>query len=168
MIAAMVLLANAVVQQPLPAGPAPDAFPQPADTAALSIVVAQTVDQTDPQSLCPQASCTSLFLATFKTVLEHARNIRVRSVLDFCLVVWSWRSVLPFGLEGWSWRLVLPFGLLVRPGRICLEKILIRSPALERRVCSYFVLDLIRRFRLHSALKSPMIQEMRPPPIGAV
>lgn len=68
MIAAMALLANAVVQQPLPAGPAPDAFPQPADTAALSIVVAETVDQTDPQSLCPQASCTSLFLATFKTV----------------------------------------------------------------------------------------------------
>jgi hypothetical protein len=68
MIAAIALLANTVVQQPLPAGAAPDAFPQPADTAALSIVVAQTVDQTDPQSICPQAYCTSLFLATFKTV----------------------------------------------------------------------------------------------------
>ena len=70
MIAAIVMLAN-MVAQPLPVGPKPDAFPAPADPAALSVVVAQTVDQTDPKPICPQPYCTSLFRATF----TNARTI---------------------------------------------------------------------------------------------
>jgi hypothetical protein len=44
---------------PRPHGPAPD-------PATLSIVIADTVAQIDPQPLCAQPNCTSMFLGTFK------------------------------------------------------------------------------------------------------
>ena len=62
---AFVALLQVVVAQPLPDGPAPEAFPWTPDPATLSLVVARTVEQSDPRPLCPQRNCTSLYRGTF-------------------------------------------------------------------------------------------------------
>ncbi len=56
--------AQAVVN--LPAYPPADALAAPTDPARLSIVVADTVSETDPQPLCDRADCTALFLGRYK------------------------------------------------------------------------------------------------------
>ena len=42
------------------------AVPRHYDTVALSIVIADTVTQTDPRPLCARVDCTAMFLGTFK------------------------------------------------------------------------------------------------------
>lgn len=49
----------------IPAYSPPDAFP-PADPARLSLVVATTVSETDPQPLCDRPNCTALFLGRYQ------------------------------------------------------------------------------------------------------
>lgn len=49
----------------VPAKPGRDPFPQPADAATLSLVVADAIAQGDPQPLCSDPTCTSLFLGRF-------------------------------------------------------------------------------------------------------
>lgn len=57
------LFAQAVVNAPA-VSPA-DMVRAPADPAQLSLVVADTVSETDPQKLCAQPNCTSLFLGRY-------------------------------------------------------------------------------------------------------
>ena len=59
----------AVPAAPPPAGTSP--LERPADPATLTLVVADSVDQTDPRPLCAEPRCTSLFLTTWK----NARTI---------------------------------------------------------------------------------------------
>lgn len=63
----MILLAALLLQdmQVLAHGPIAPAGPPPV-AANLSLVIADTVEQVDPQPLCAQANCTSLFLGTFR------------------------------------------------------------------------------------------------------
>jgi hypothetical protein len=58
------LFAQAVVS--VPAISPAELFRAPADPAQLSLVVADTVSETDPQKLCAQDNCTSLFLGRYK------------------------------------------------------------------------------------------------------
>lgn len=67
-----VFLAQAVVHVPVappPAGSSP--LDTPADPAALTLVVADSVAQTDPRPLCASPACASLFLTRWK----NARTI---------------------------------------------------------------------------------------------
>jgi len=57
-------LTQAVVS--VPAYSPPGALPPPADTGRLSVVVATTVSETDPQALCDRPNCTSLFLGRYR------------------------------------------------------------------------------------------------------
>ncbi|NBW14586.1 MAG: hypothetical protein EBR82_41965 [Caulobacteraceae bacterium] len=66
----LLLLAQAIVQAPA-VSPASPAFP-PADTTKLSLVLVQTVSETDPQPLCPQPNCTSMFLGRYKDAVVLA------------------------------------------------------------------------------------------------
>jgi len=63
------LFAQAVVS--IPAISPTEPLRPPADPALLSLVVADTVSETDPQKLCPQPNCTSLFLGKY----ENARTL---------------------------------------------------------------------------------------------
>lgn len=65
-----VLLAQAVVQMPI-VSPVEPVFP-PADPAKLSLVLVQTVSETDPQPLCPQPNCSSMFLGRYKDAVTLA------------------------------------------------------------------------------------------------
>ncbi|ANP45822.1 hypothetical protein [Candidatus Viadribacter manganicus] len=64
-----ILFAQAVVN--VPAISPAELFGAPANPSHLSLVVADTVSETDPQKLCPQANCTSLFLGRY----ENARTL---------------------------------------------------------------------------------------------
>jgi hypothetical protein len=57
------LLFQAVLN--VPAYSPPGALP-PVDSARLSLVVATTVSETDPQPLCDRPNCTSLFLGRYQ------------------------------------------------------------------------------------------------------
>jgi hypothetical protein len=57
------LLAQAVVSVPAPPRRELDA---PVDPARLSLVVADTVSETDPQPLCANGECNSLYLARYR------------------------------------------------------------------------------------------------------
>jgi hypothetical protein len=60
----LLLLTQAVVERPayMPPRAAADA----PDPATLSLVFADTVDQTDPKPLCERPDCTAMYLARFK------------------------------------------------------------------------------------------------------
>mgnify|MGYP001806244337 CR=1 FL=1 len=58
------LLTQAVLN--VPAYSPPGVLPPPADAARLSLVVATTVSETDPQPLCDRPNCTSLFLGQYR------------------------------------------------------------------------------------------------------
>jgi hypothetical protein len=62
-----VMLALLYIQAVLnvPAFSPPGALP-PADAARLSLVIATTVSETDPQPLCDRPNCTSLFLGQYR------------------------------------------------------------------------------------------------------
>jgi hypothetical protein len=64
------LLAQLVVSVPA-AAPA-EAGAVPADPDRLSLVVADTVSETDPQKLCERPDCTSLFLGRYKNGVVRA------------------------------------------------------------------------------------------------
>jgi hypothetical protein len=61
----LLLLAQATVAMPAYSPPTP-ADPPRYDPATLSVVIANTVSQTDPRPLCARADCTAMFLGTFK------------------------------------------------------------------------------------------------------
>jgi len=65
LLAAVEVMAPAVspVQSPLSV---------PADPAQLSLVIVDTVSETDPHPLCPQANCTSLFLGAYRNAAVKA------------------------------------------------------------------------------------------------
>lgn len=65
-----ILLAQAISNAPV-ASPAAEPFPPP-DLSRLSLVVADTVSETDPKPLCSRPDCTSLFLGRYRdaTVLS--------------------------------------------------------------------------------------------------
>ena len=58
------LLTQAVLN--VPAYSPPGALTPAADTTRLSVVVATTVSETDPQQLCDRPDCTSLFLGRYR------------------------------------------------------------------------------------------------------
>lgn len=58
------LLTQAILN--VPAYSPPDGLPPVADPGRLSLVVATTVSETDPQPLCDRPNCTSLFLGRYK------------------------------------------------------------------------------------------------------
>lgn len=58
------LLTQAVLN--VPAFSPHGALPPAVDAARLSLVVATTVSETDPQPLCDQPNCTSLFLGRYR------------------------------------------------------------------------------------------------------
>jgi hypothetical protein len=58
------LLTQAVMN--VPAYSPPGALPPPADAGRLSLVLATTVSETDPQALCDRPNCTSLFLGRYR------------------------------------------------------------------------------------------------------
>jgi hypothetical protein len=62
---ALFLLMQAVVERPAyePPRPVPSAAP---DTATLSLVFADTIDQTDPRPLCARPDCSAMYLGRFK------------------------------------------------------------------------------------------------------
>ena len=66
---AALLLTQAVLN--VPAYSPPDGLPPVADPGRLSLVVATTVSESDPQPLCDRPNCTSLFLGRF----EDARTL---------------------------------------------------------------------------------------------
>ncbi len=57
------LLAQVVLN--VPAFSPPGALPPMADASRLSLVIATTVSETDPQPLCDRPNCTSLFLGRY-------------------------------------------------------------------------------------------------------
>lgn len=59
-----ILLTQAVLN--VPAYSPPGALPPAADGSRLSLVVATTVSETDPQPLCDRPNCTSLFLGRYR------------------------------------------------------------------------------------------------------
>lgn len=60
-------LAQATVHVPTaPAADAPSPLDRPAEPAALSLVVAGSVAQADPQPLCAEQGCLSMFRTTWK------------------------------------------------------------------------------------------------------
>ncbi len=61
----LVALLQTVLIQPLPERPQPEAFPWKPDPAALSLVVARSGKQDDPQRLCAEPGCTALYRGTF-------------------------------------------------------------------------------------------------------
>lgn len=58
------LLTQAVLN--VPAYSPPGALPPATDAGRLSLVVATTVSETDPQPLCDRPNCTSLFLGQYR------------------------------------------------------------------------------------------------------
>ena len=58
------LLTQAILN--VPAYSPPEGLPPVADPGRLSLVVATTVSETDPQPLCDRPNCTSLFLGRYK------------------------------------------------------------------------------------------------------
>jgi len=58
------LVTQAVVN--VPAYSPPGVLPPVADVGRLSLVVATTVSETDPQPLCDRPNCTSLFLSRYR------------------------------------------------------------------------------------------------------
>ncbi len=58
------LLTQAVLN--VPAYSPPNALAPAADATRLSVVVATTVSETDPQPLCDRPNCTSLFLGQYR------------------------------------------------------------------------------------------------------
>jgi len=64
------LLAQTLVQMPI-VSPVEPVFP-PADPAKLSLVIVQTVSETDPIPLCAQPNCTSMFLGRYKDAVTLA------------------------------------------------------------------------------------------------
>lgn len=58
------LITQAVLN--VPAWSPPGALPPAVDAARLSVVVATTVSETDPQPLCDRPDCTSLFLGRYR------------------------------------------------------------------------------------------------------
>jgi len=50
----------------VPAYSPPNALPPAGDAGRLSVVVATTVSETDPQPLCDRPNCTSLFLGRYR------------------------------------------------------------------------------------------------------
>lgn len=58
------LITQAVLN--VPAYSPPGALPPAVDAGRLSVVVATTVSETDPQPLCDRPNCTSLFLGRYR------------------------------------------------------------------------------------------------------
>jgi hypothetical protein len=64
------MLLQAIVN--VPAASPTDALSEPADPARLSLVIAETVSETDPQKLCARPDCTSLYRGHYKDAVVLA------------------------------------------------------------------------------------------------
>ena len=64
------ILAQAVVS--IPASPPAEPLPAPGGADRLSLVIADTVSETDPQRLCDQPDCTSLYLGSYRNAVVLA------------------------------------------------------------------------------------------------